>query len=474
MFADPEREARFQEEGFAVVDLATPGEVDELLTSCRLQFAPTGAPMVFANVEPDRSAMRRLEQLAAPLWDRHISTLFPGHRVAFTTCVLKNPGPDSMMDAHEDGTFVDPRQGRSATLWMALTDCLPTDANGMIQVLPGSHLVAANAAGANVREWHRPYTRFLTEHLVPVPTRAGQAVVWDSRVLHGSPPNLSAAARFALVAELVPIGMPLVHVDALGRNRRQLFSVDDAFHREHSPIAVREQMPDYPVVRRFDEAPTSVEPATVAALCGTEVLPIPAQPRPNHDWFPLGVGAGPRLSVEPDPPLLAGAGDDWCEVAIVGLRRRLAAGRPFPSGPATTLAPVHTTPGWTSTDLAVDGRLTATGAELLGRSVPAVPSGALVSLMELAPGAALAIEAGEGGHDILLPLTTPGGSAGTSSSSGSAPLELGWPIVTDGSGPFQIWNDSGERVRLLAFRAPAQQAQPSQRRRRCRFGRRPG
>ncbi len=449
LFADERLQAHYDEEGWARFPLVPEDLVEDLRERCLALYPAGRSGITFANVDDDRRFVLAVHEMMGPIWREHLAGVMPGQRVVFTTCVVKHPDEGSLMSSHEDGTFVEEAQHRSATLWLPLVDCREEDRNGMIQVIPRSHRIARTYAGTNVPEWHRPHREFLTRHLQPVPTRAGECVVWDSRLLHGSPANRSDAPRVALIAALAPEGAPLVHVEALGRTRRRMLAVDEAFHLHHSPIAVRQAMPDYTELRRFSEPATRAAPGEVAALCGSTEVPLPVVDRPADDWFPPSDGAmaAPRVLDGDDEPLDTPV-DRWSEVALDELR----GADPAVHGDRGSWQPARSAGEWTALELVERGRGPGSGAALEGVRRLARSDGLRSAvLFTLAPGAAFS-PAVDRGVEVCLPLTTPSGGAGLAAAGGAANFELGVPIVVDAAAPRQYWNGSGELVRGLLLR----------------------
>lgn len=464
LFDDPALQDHYDRTGWAKVPVLPPDAATRLLGEVAAHYHDDRPNMTFANVDADRTFMRRVADVVAPYWAEHLVPLFPRHRVAFTTCVVKHPGPGSMMDAHEDGTFVDERHHRATTLWMSLVDCLPEDRNGMIRVLPGSHRMVPTAAGANVPEWHRDHKQFLTRHLEDVPTRAGEAVVWDTRVLHGSPANLSERSRFALAAVLVPRDAPLVHVEALSRRRRRAYAVDEAFHREHSPIAVRHVMPEYPVLAEFEEPVATVAPEAVARLCRSALVPDPERPDPGDEWFGRG-----RDSCDPPPsPLPEGVDptvgnlDDLCAAAVIELREHLRSGR---SGVelaargsggdrAAGFELTGHSGGWGAMAIVLDGRVHNDAAALLPCTARvAAEAGVLDAILfALTPGSRVELRSAATDPEVHLPLTLPSGEVGFATGSGSVRFTFGVPVAVPGAARVLVFNDGGEEVRWLLLR----------------------
>jgi hypothetical protein len=214
--------------------------------------------------------MRELRDLLAPVWERVLPTTFAGHRAVMSTFVVKHPGPESGMFLHEDRSYVDEARTRAYTVWVPLTDVGPDTGNGTLEVVPRSHRLATRLGGSHTPDLFRPYERFLRERLVPVAARAGEAVVYDTRTLHASGPNLTDEGRLAVVCAVAPEDEPLLHVVATSRTHRRVHRIHPDFFVEHHPREIEQQMPDdCPVVQEYDEDPV-LTPEEVAAAFDSE------------------------------------------------------------------------------------------------------------------------------------------------------------------------------------------------------------
>jgi hypothetical protein len=455
LFSDECTDNRFSKEGWALVPLLPPDEVRRLLREIEAIYPGATGPMTYANIDADRSFMYQLAELAAPIWDRYLLPRLSSHRVAFTTCVVKHPDAASGMDAHEDGTFVDERFHRSATVWLPLHDCGVGADNGTIAVLPRSHRMTGTASGSNVAEWHRDHRPFLTRHLRPVPVHEGEAVVWDSHLLHGSAPNRSDRPRFALVAEVVPATADLIHVEARSRRRRRSYTVDEGFHLEHSPIALRHAMPPLPERDRFEEEPATVDGEAIARLCGGEMPPEPTSPRPRDDWWP------PEVHPSGHPPHLDHGADgvlgkllEDCTEALLDLARTVE--------PAVGVGRWSGAPAlrrWQGAMRSLE-LLPAAGERPRSHAAAVLEEAGCSHawLLDLEPGASITPAAPPGTTwMVLLPLLTPGGDAGVASSHGCVRLEFGDPVRWVPDTSVQVYNDGHEAIpmALLAGAHPA-------------------
>ncbi|MFG2910929.1 phytanoyl-CoA dioxygenase family protein [Kitasatospora sp. NPDC048286] len=131
------------------------------------------------------------------------AVLGPDIAVENTFLVVKWPGREFEIPWHQDG--IDARlelhPDRSVSAWLAITDA--TAANGGLSVAPGSHRLGylpVQKEPANGAERGRADQAhgFTPETTIPVPLRAGCAVLMDSRLVHRSGTNTSDGARIGL------------------------------------------------------------------------------------------------------------------------------------------------------------------------------------------------------------------------------------------------------------------------------------
>ncbi|MGN6696385.1 MAG: phytanoyl-CoA dioxygenase family protein [Aquihabitans sp.] len=442
---DPDADRALVEDGFARVPLFDPARLQALWASHQERVGAE-AGITFDTIRPDRSAMRRTTEEAAPLWAEVVDGAFIDHEVIFSAFVVKYPGDFSGMAPHDDRTFVDERTTRSVTVWIPLVDCGPDEDNGWIGVIPGSHRAGTGLSGTATPDWFARHRRVVTEHLVPVPARAGEAVVWDSRMVHGSPPNRSDQPRPVLVSALVPKGAPLVHVRATSRRGRRIYSVDASFHLDHSPLDVARRMPDYPVLADVVDPDPIVDPEVIQALCGLDAPPAPETERPKDD--PLGDGSactplGPTIA-DPNAAPIAEHLASCAEACIGDLDG---------TDPGAVLAPG-------ACAVVADGA-TELGRKLLPNAIDQLAAAAaphVVDLIVVAPGTSLL---GDDAPECVaaVPLAQPVGPAGLAWADGALPFELGLAVAPPAGEPLQFWNEGRDPVPLLVARRQPARAQ---------------
>lgn len=233
IFTDPTVQERFERDGYVVIPLLEPEEI-AALDQLYCDLDPVLDGKFHSSQESDDPNYR--ETVAANvlrITDRGVRTHLAGGRSVAAGLLVKPPSEDTRIWPHQDWSMVDESQFVSVLAWCPLID---TDLEtGMISVVAGSHRLGPTWRG---RDIPKPYDGLEEEiaahHLTPVPCRAGEAVLFDSRLLHGSPPNRSGRIRPVAAVSVISAEAELLHfdLDESGRVRRHV--VDDDFFRQVS------------------------------------------------------------------------------------------------------------------------------------------------------------------------------------------------------------------------------------------------
>lgn len=270
-FRDPELEARFRSDGLVVVDCCTPDEVAELRRIWR-RFHPEDGRGFETDFEvADLAHRRSLEAAMAPWWQAKVGELLDGYRVFVTSFLMKWPGEDSVLDLHQDWSYVDERRCRSVSFWVALDDASATLGNGPIHYLPGSHRWVEEFRGSRTPPWYADLVDDLQHQMVTADVAAGQAVVMDNALLHGSAPNRSTEGRLAVAGAAAPEDAQLLHPVGLGDGRVDLIACGWEFFFEHTP---QDLLADPPTAPSMGRRPQARGGPVEAPLGGSEPPPL--------------------------------------------------------------------------------------------------------------------------------------------------------------------------------------------------------
>lgn len=260
-FVDDATEAAYRRDGFAVVTLFSPERAAEVLAEV--------APLV--RVRPDAFAATlydgdvayktAVDERLLPIFTEALAPHLHRRRCFVANLLVKPPGPGTALGVHRDWTFVDEPAATSATAWCALTDV--DEACGTLVVAPGSHLVAADLRGSP--KLPSPLDGHEGEILAgggrPLTVRAGQAVVYDHRMVHWSGPNATDADRVAVGVGIAPADRDLIHLHLDPAGALVRYTVTDDFLRDLAMGSA----PPRPLAAEVRELP-AVAPLTAAEL----------------------------------------------------------------------------------------------------------------------------------------------------------------------------------------------------------------
>lgn len=120
--------------------------------------------------------------------------------------LLKKSSSHGEVYMHRDWTLIDESEYTGYILWIPLIDT--NIQNGCFQVVEGSHLNTVPPRGTNIPQ-HNPDVK--DSDFKSVPVFAGDAIIFDQRLLHSSPPNFSDKDRLAVGLIIVPHSANIVH-----------------------------------------------------------------------------------------------------------------------------------------------------------------------------------------------------------------------------------------------------------------------
>jgi hypothetical protein len=138
------------------------------------------------------------------------SVFFRNHKPLFANYLVKSPNSNRNVGLHQDWTYTDENKYHSINVWMPLQ---PTNAlNGGLYVVPRSHKLPFSLRYTPFDEkLYDVDKNLLTQKAVLIETQQGEALIYDSRLLHFSEGNLSDDYRVACAGIFLPDGAPALH-----------------------------------------------------------------------------------------------------------------------------------------------------------------------------------------------------------------------------------------------------------------------
>jgi len=226
-----------EQNGYAVIDFLNESEVQSLLNFDQENFPPrdlvtTG--MSFSAGTSELSYRRAITQQVKEIFAPKLTELFPESRVLLCNLVRKQPDKlHSEMPLHQDPSLVDEVVLTAYGVWCPLIDV--DEQNGCLQVVKKSHVLTSKIRPFFVFEGF-PYSQEILslmekQYLTSIPMRAGQAVIYDKRLFHGSLRNSTAVERVVAICSVVPeeILSHFCYRDSTS-SKIELFEVEDEFY----------------------------------------------------------------------------------------------------------------------------------------------------------------------------------------------------------------------------------------------------
>lgn len=235
LFHDRAAHDHFMREGYVVVPLLDATLIAQMrrIWSEHDPALATGFRTTMRSGELDlRQRVDR--EVRAALGDT-IARVFLDCRFLYGNFAVKKPGPEGEIYPHQDWAIVDERKTLSLGLWCPLDDVDET--NGMLCVMRQSHLhVHAFRGGApeSLPDYISVYPDLLPKDLVaryhvPLPLQAGQALVYDHRMVHYSAPNQREATRVSVLLGCVPQEAQLLHYYQVAPQEIAIHEIPDDF-----------------------------------------------------------------------------------------------------------------------------------------------------------------------------------------------------------------------------------------------------
>ncbi len=194
-------DGRLLENGYVIIPFLEAGTVDHLKQWFH-QLHPDPVQGFYASAHvPDPDFRTKIS-------DKLRETIKPSVERAFTdglalggTFIAKAPGDAGVLQPHQDWNIVDEEKYRSFNIWIPLVDV--SKQNGAVEILPGSHHKMRTYRGANLPNAFDEVRPLVWSALERLDMKAGEALIYDHRLVHGSGPNLTDELRLAVVVGVI-------------------------------------------------------------------------------------------------------------------------------------------------------------------------------------------------------------------------------------------------------------------------------
>ncbi len=227
MFKNIEHQKYFDEHGFFLAQLLNDDQVKDLYafyeeTKSMSQVSKPFFTSIWSKNKNYRAMVdAKLKEVLVPQVENILSDFQP----VFANFMVKASGENSLLQPHQDWTFVDERKYDSYTIWIPLIDV--DEYNGALGICRQSH---------NINNYVRsrfgkvPFASFKDqihdELIETVPMKAGSVLFVNNRLIHASHNNWSGKERIACVLVAAPKKADLMHFVTTGSNLSDTYKLD--------------------------------------------------------------------------------------------------------------------------------------------------------------------------------------------------------------------------------------------------------
>ena len=199
---DPLLEKTLADEGYVVIPFLTEEEIALLKVFYYQRHNKTLDGMYATAHVPDLDLRMSMNNFIREKFSRAISEIFINANPLGGSYIAKGKGEKGTLSPHQDWNIVDEELYRSFNIWVPLVDLHET--NGTICVMPRSHLWKKTFRSANIPSAYQNEEANLWLKMSRLHMKAGEALIYDHRLIHASGENTTNEIRLATVYGIIP------------------------------------------------------------------------------------------------------------------------------------------------------------------------------------------------------------------------------------------------------------------------------
>jgi hypothetical protein len=199
---DESKDLDLENQGYAVISFLNQDEITELSAFFYEKHTELPAGMYASSHASDLELRKEMNEEIQRVCKRAVQNSFSNAQTLGATFMAKSKGENGSIHPHQDWSIVDEQVYFSYNVWLPLVDT--SIENGTLMVLPKSHELLKNTRGLNIPSSFEQVNEDVWKYLVPINMRAGEALVYDHRMLHASGLNQTETPRLVIVYGIIP------------------------------------------------------------------------------------------------------------------------------------------------------------------------------------------------------------------------------------------------------------------------------
>ncbi len=202
LFNDEKNQKFFETNGFIKIPALSNKDIDKLKGLLdELNFnRENGHGFYVGLYHKDKDAVSKMIDIIAEIALPKVAPYLVDYKLITASFVIKDPNPIGIVPPHQDWTFVeDEVQHCSVSCWIPLQKT--TMENGCIGVIKGSNKYFSSIRPSPSPQTPSPLSKHmftLFPYMNLIEMEAGEALIFDNRTIHASPPNITEEPRLAI------------------------------------------------------------------------------------------------------------------------------------------------------------------------------------------------------------------------------------------------------------------------------------
>jgi hypothetical protein len=204
IFRNNKLQEEIQENGYAIVDLLTEENISELLTiySGTHQINDKKGGMFYSVYSKDVTYRKRVHEEIKSVLSNCFESHFENYNNALNFFINKVSGTNSNFSIHQDSSAIDEFKHSALSVWIPLQDV--DESNGALWLIEKTHQMFSPYRSVSFPPPFADIKETLADYFQPISLKKGQALFFDSRVIHTSGKNTSGKDRIAVVSGILP------------------------------------------------------------------------------------------------------------------------------------------------------------------------------------------------------------------------------------------------------------------------------
>lgn len=251
-FKDDILEEQFQEEGYLTVPFLTATEIEQLKQAYFRSLTRSGGHLGpedekfkskdiitydFTFIDKNIDYKEEVFQIITTAFQKKYEAILENYQPIIANFIRKKEAGGEV-PLHQNWAFVDEHKCASVSIWCPLVDS--NKANGTLEVVPKSHKRFGEVRGPMIRSELLDINQEIIDSkwMIPLTTKAGEAVILDDSIVHYSAPNQTEGLRLAIQLILIPKEEKSIHFHMdLSKSREtvETLEVDRNFYTQFNP-----------------------------------------------------------------------------------------------------------------------------------------------------------------------------------------------------------------------------------------------